>query len=282
MSEIEAKYELQTKGYGGALDARDVRRRVNLIQEVMQSVMKKDVHFGVIPGCQKPSLYKPGAEVLAMTFSIAIKSETEDLSNYDEKRYRVTCTAYSSNCSVLGSAVGECSSNEEKYKWRRPVCEAEFEECPVDRKREKWTKNGKIKQIRTEPSDLANTILQMADKRAYVSLVRKVTAASDIFTQDVEDIPEELRPDENGNGHSEAKPQIEMPKPKTQPPAKQETTVVPGGGDFKAMKSKYAGKCKGCPDPVVAGDDIYFSKTLGTYHADCHDRVFSQEPGANG
>jgi hypothetical protein len=207
------------QGLTTILTAKDMRQHVNLIQEVMKAVMKDGVHYGIIPGCQKPSLYKPGAEKIASTFRIAVTSDVEDLSNSDEKRYRVTCTAYGIDGNRLGSSVGECSSNEEKYRWRKPVCEQEFEEADIDRKREKWikTKDGngmKIKQLRTEPSDLANTILQMADKRAYVAIVRKVTAASDVFTQDIEDLPEEIRQDAADAAPMTGKPAVNMPKEK--------------------------------------------------------------------
>lgn len=199
------------------LTERDIRENVNLIQRVMKAVMKKDVHFGIIPGCQRPSLFKPGAEKIASAFRIAVISEVEDLSTSDEKRYRVTCTAYSSNGNKLGSSIGECSSSEEKYRWRRPVCDAEWETAEGDRKREKWLRDGtKIKQMRTEPSDLANTILQMADKRAYVAVVRKVTAASDVFTQDIEDLPEEIIQGEHGAATA-GKPEVAMPQEKNPP-----------------------------------------------------------------
>lgn len=251
----------------GSLSARDIRARVNLIQEIMKNVMEEGVHFGTIPGCPKPSLFKAGAEKIAATFQIAIDSAVEDLSSFDEKRYRVTCTAYSSTGAKLGSAIGECSSSEEKYKWRKPVCDAEFEAVDSDRKREKWDRNGnKGKQVRTEPSDLANTILQMADKRAYVAVVRKATAASDIFTQDIEDlevIPQEDIP-------AQPKAPISMPKPKAQtatPPAPN----APTSGDFKEMSAKFGGYCKGCNEPVVIGSQIYYSKTAGTFHKDCKE-----------
>jgi len=201
------------------LTARDIREQVNLIQEVMKAVMKKDVHYGIIPGCPKPSLFKAGAEKIAATFRIAVKSTVEDLSTPDEKHFRVTCSGYTPNGTLLGSAVGECSSNEEKFKWRSPVCDEEFAEVDGDRKREKWVKGYgdkpafKKKQIRTEPSDLANTILQLADKRAYVAVVRKITAASDVFTQDIEDLPEGVVvPDETAA--TNGKPEVEMPKEK--------------------------------------------------------------------
>jgi hypothetical protein len=178
------------------LSAIEIRAQVNLIQEVMQAVMKKDTHYGTIPGCKKPSLWKPGAEVLFATFRISVDPIVEDLSTSEEARFRVTARAHSQNLS-LGSAVGEASSDEEKYKWRETVCQEEFDATPEDRKRLKWKRsqpgNFSIQQVRTEVADHRNTILKMAAKRAYVALALQVTAASDIFTQDIEDLPSELQ-----------------------------------------------------------------------------------------
>jgi hypothetical protein len=158
------------------LTAVEIRAGVNLIQEVMKGVMKEKVHFGTIPGTPKPTLYKAGAEKLLSTFRIATEpSIVEDLSNADEIRYRVTVSARS--CSpparFLGAAIGECSSSEEKYRWRRPVCEEEFNETPEDRRRKVWKKGEpkayQQKQVRTNPSDVANTVLKMAHKRALIA-----------------------------------------------------------------------------------------------------------------
>ena len=182
-----------------ALTAAQVKAQVQRIQEVMAAVMVKDVHYGVIPGTQKPTLYKPGSEKILSTFRIAAHpKDIEDLSTYDEIRYRVKVHGVSmENDQILfGVGIGECSSNEEKYKWRRPVCDEEYAETPDDRKREKWVKgyqdkpNYKIKQIRTSPSDVANTILKMAKKRAQIDMTLTATGASDVFDQDLEDLPD--------------------------------------------------------------------------------------------
>lgn len=183
--EADQKYPMTAMG---------VVAQVRLIAEVMKSVMKDGTHYGVIPGCQKPSLWKPGAEKLLVTFRIATESAVEDLSTHDEARYRVTRRATAiSNGAFLGSATGECSSNEEKYKWRGIVCAAEYEATPEDRRREKFKRDGtSFKQVRTNHADVANTILKMADKRSYVALALQTTAASDLFTQDLEDLPAEI------------------------------------------------------------------------------------------
>jgi hypothetical protein len=200
----------------GTLDrsasAAEIRAQVNLIQEVMKAVMKDGVHYGTIPGTDKPTLYKPGAEKVLMTFRIAAQHVIEDLSSHDEIRYRVTVRGVSQASGVtLGEGVGECSSNEEKYKWRRPVHENEYKAAPEDRRREKFQRNGDVwQQVRTEPSDVANTILKMAHKRGLVAMTLVVTGASDVFTQDIEDLPEELR-DAAVEG---AKPKMQAPQRK--------------------------------------------------------------------
>lgn len=178
-----------------ALTASDVRANVNLIQQVMDAVMKPDVHYGKIPGTPKPTLYKAGCEVLAATFRIAPSYKIEDLSTADCIRYRVICVGtHQVTGNVLGEGAGECSSNEEKYKWRKAY-DKEFDAAPENRRRIKHGKEYSTKQVRAEPADCANTILKMACKRAQVAMTLNVTAASDCFAQDLEDLPEHLRPE---------------------------------------------------------------------------------------
>ena len=193
------------------LTAVEIRAQVNLIQEVLRGVMKKDTHYGTIPGTPKPTLYMPGAEQLLVTFRIApLEPKVEDLSTTDAIRYRVTQGGQSIiSGNFVGAGAGECSSDEEKFKWRRPVCDAEFDDTPENRRRFKYKRDGtKDKQVRTNPADVANTILKMAVKRAYVAMALHVTAASDIFSQDLEDLPAEIAESIAG----EQKPVYEMPK----------------------------------------------------------------------
>lgn len=177
----------------------DVLQHAKTVQEIMRTVMKPTVHFGTIPGTDKPALLKPGAELLCMMFRIADEYAIEDLSTPACIRFRVTCTGrHQTSGVVLGSGMGEASTGEEKYRWRKAVCKEEFEATPVNLRRVKY---GKAKgggfytteQVRTEDADLANTALKMACKRAKIAMVLNVTAASDMFDQDLEDIDEVLR-----------------------------------------------------------------------------------------
>lgn len=191
-----APREISTSDRSGALplSTRDLVQRSRTIQEVMQTIMKEDIHYGIIPGTQKPTLYQPGAETLRVTFHLAADLEVEDLSTpVDEYRYRVTARIrHIPSSAIVATGVGEASTAEEKYRWRAAVCEEEWEATPDDRKREKWKKGGgnkpaySVKQVRTEHADLANTALKMAAKRAEVAGTRSAVGASDIFAQDLE------------------------------------------------------------------------------------------------
>ena len=212
---VEPSRGIMERPYTGA----EIKAQVNMIQEVMESVMKEGIHYGVIPGTGgKPTLLKPGSEKLNLTFRISPRVVIEDLSTPDEIHYRVISKAYHiSSGDFLGDGVGEASSNEEKYKWRRAVVKAEFDETPEDRRREPYKKGqkgayAKIKQVRTNPADIANTVLKMAKKRAQVDMTLTVLAASDAFSQDLEDMTDVMR---------EALGQDEVERPK-QPERKSE------------------------------------------------------------
>jgi len=176
----------------------EVVAHAKTVQQVMQAVMKPNVHYGAIPGAgDKPTLLKSGAEVLCMTFRIADRYEVADLSSNGVIRYRVNCVGeHQTSGAVLGSGLGECSTDEEKYRWRKAVCEEEFNITPETHRRLKFgRKQGghyTVQQVRTEPADLANTVLKMACKRAKIAMVLNVTAASDMFSQDLEDLDAEL------------------------------------------------------------------------------------------
>jgi hypothetical protein len=175
----------------------DIRKRTNAVQEIMRGVMKEGTHFGTIPGTPKPSLWKAGAEVLCMTFRLAPMLDSrvvaDDLDS--ERPYTATkrdgsvvqgttfgffeveaiCTIHSFNGEVLSRCSARCNNREAKYR------------------------SLSLFEIR-------NTILKMAEKRAFVSAVLMTTAASDIFTQDLEDLPELIE-------QVPPKPLRENPKP---------------------------------------------------------------------
>jgi len=194
------------------LSPQDVLKQVAQIQELMKIAMKKDEHYGVIPGTQKPTLLKAGAEKLGFMFRLSPQFEIERVENLSEghKEYIVKCKlVHIPTGKVWGEGVGSCSTMESKYRWRKRKVDT-GEPIPSDYKQNKSNykaqgyvagkdENGKwrwYKQEKVENEDIAdvyNTVLKMAKKRAHVDAMLTATAASDIFTQDVEEIMENMK-----------------------------------------------------------------------------------------
>ena len=218
------QFQPAVENYGSrSLTAADVRAQVNLMQDVMIEVMKDGTHYGKIPGTNGKSLYKAGAEKLMATFRLAARPRVEDLSGDGEVHYRVFVALETAGGVFVGEGLGECSSREDKYAWRAAVCDEEFDATPENRRRTKFAKGyqstriEKKKQVRTNPADVANTILKMAKKRAQVDAVITCTAASDLFTQDIEDLPEEVVAEIVGQKPSPAAAAIQQTIPPDSP-----------------------------------------------------------------
>jgi hypothetical protein len=183
---------------GAGTGIAQMQARSALIRQVMANVLEEGKDYGKIPGTDKPTLFKPGAEKLCLTFALgAVAPTVDDLSTSDAVRYRVSVPIEAADGRILAVGIGEASTDEEKYRWRKPVCDEEFEETPAELRRLKWFRGREGgyqgKQVRTSPADLANTVLKMAHKRAFVGGTLLATGASSVFNQDIEDFAEELR-----------------------------------------------------------------------------------------
>lgn len=190
---------------GGTLTVAQIKANRAHVKAIMKDLMEPGVHYGVIKGTDKPTILKPGTELLMSIFRIDGKPTVEDLSDSDTIRYRIILEGTHAPSGIrLGHGVGECSTGEEKYKWRACRSKAEWDNTPEDRTRTKYDWNEEKRQVRTNPADAANTVLKMAKKRAQSDMVLTVLAVSDIFNQDLEDTAEWLRQDDgddkpNGN-----------------------------------------------------------------------------------
>lgn len=97
--------------------------------------MDEGVHYGVIPGCEKPSLWKPGAELLLSSMGLQSQCSNEeppivDVMGTDHGgepfiRYSRMCQVFR-NGVMLAQAGGSCNSWEPKYRWRN-----EQRKCPA-------------------------------------------------------------------------------------------------------------------------------------------------------
>lgn len=200
------------------LSSGQVSEQVQLVQQVMKAVMIDGEHYGTIPGCgAKKVLLKAGAEKLALTFKFSPTFKVE-IQNFDNghREYRIITTiTHIITGHVLGEGVGSCSTLESKYRYRNgtykcPIC---GKETIIKGKAEygggficfakkggcgaKFKDNeeaiisqpiGKVENI--DIADSYNTVLKMAKKRSLVDAILTATAASDIFTQDLEETME--------------------------------------------------------------------------------------------
>src|SRR5438445_3430663 len=100
------------------LTAADIKAQVSLIQEVMSAVMQDGHHYGTIPGTPKPTLLKPGAEKLGLTFRLRPEYDIlpQSLLNEEVRTYRLKCRlVHIHTGESWGEGVGSCSSHEKKY-----------------------------------------------------------------------------------------------------------------------------------------------------------------------
>ncbi len=224
-----------------------VLMQVKQIQDLMNSAMKKDEHYGVIPGTHKPSLLKAGAEKLSFMFRLVPEFDIERIDlEKGHREYIVKCKLrHIPSEKYWGEGVGSCSTMESKYRYR--TGEVEYTGKPVPK--EYWTnrdqnliggdgfkvkKNPKTgrweivragKKIENENiADVYNTVLKMAKKRAFVDAILTSTAASDIFTQDVEEIVENIKAYEGESEEAE----YEEVKENTQEQPQEEQTPANG------------------------------------------------------
>lgn len=265
----------------GPLEFRDVRRNTQLVKQALEQVMKKDVDYGTVPGCgDKQGLFKAGAEKLMLMFKLGCFVEAKNESDNPDVIKYVTKTriVHLPTGIELGTGVGSASTEEEKYKWRKMVCQEEFDATPEERRREKWYKAYQdkpaysVKQVRTNPADVENTVLKMSAKRSKVDAVITCTAASDIFNQGEDDIiidiEEPRNPLKKPQSKTEAKKTEKAPEtaPNTQSSATERAT--PAG--YRAIKAKFNGICPACNQETHVGADIFYKEaTKKAYHPDC-------------
>src|SRR6185295_8504339 len=116
MSEKNAVIHTQDEFLSGALTVDAIVGQQKLVRDVMAKVMKKDHHFGIIPGCNKPSLWKPGAEILCVTFRLS--PEFTSTYTYDGKHLTVMSRCHLHHIPsgrMFGSGEAVCSTKEKKY-----------------------------------------------------------------------------------------------------------------------------------------------------------------------
>jgi hypothetical protein len=243
----------------GELTVGELKKRLEIIHQAMADVMTSGIDYGKIPGTNKPTLMKPGAEKLCVLFQFGGKPSSI-IKTYDGNHLTVDVEYelfHIPTGRAIGTGVGSCSTKESKYAYRKAnrECPRCHSEAVFKSKNEPgyycWAKKDGCGAKFQSPEDIAliesqqtgrkdntdladqyNTILKMAKKRAKIDATLDATGASAIFTQDVEDFRRERVEPEPPSGEwiapggwmpDDAKAEDSMPPPTRDPKAKTTT-----------------------------------------------------------
>jgi hypothetical protein len=195
--------------------------RYNAITEFVSRVLRRDVDYGVIPGTDKLTLLKPGAEKLTTFFGLSTRFQLiEHIEDWTGDEYHgepffyylYRCQLFRGDL-LIAEADGSCNSREQKYRWREQqrTC-PECKQAAIIKGREEYgggwlcfkKKGGCGAKFSTgdaaiegqpvgripnpEIADQVNTIQKMGQKRSLVAATLMAVNASEFFTQDMEDM----------------------------------------------------------------------------------------------
>lgn len=209
---------------GRAMTVDELHRNLEFIRDVMRREMRDGTDYGKVPGCgDKPSLLQPGAQKLLMTFNLTERVKKETLREFPgfHREYEFTVTVASQNGKEW-DGVGTCSTLEAKYRYRK--AERKCPKCghaTIIAENPKFLKPGQVAgwlcwkkkggcgasfapadpsiagqpggtTENENPADCWNTVRKMAFKRALVAAAINATNTSELWTQDIEDMGENV------------------------------------------------------------------------------------------
>lgn len=196
-----------------------LRKGQDRIRRIKRDLMNEGSHYGTIPGTDKPTLLKPGAEVLCSIYGLRADFEPKvqygDGVTSPQVRVSMRCELHLGDLAgpVVAVGYGAANSWERKHRYRRG--ERSCPECGVIGSVIKgkadfgggwlcWAKKGGCgakwpagapeieSQVvgdveNPDQHDLENTLVKMAKKRAHIDAALTGTASSDLFTQDLDE-----------------------------------------------------------------------------------------------
>lgn len=202
-----------------AMNIEAARARRKAIVDFTKEIMIEGTDYGKIPGTDRNTLLKPGAEKLTTHFGLTprflLMKETLDWTGENHASepffyFQYKCQLFKGDY-LVGEGVGSCNSWEKKYRYRMasrkcPTCNAE---AVIKGKAEYgggwicfWKKGGcgakwddgsalietqEVGQVLNDnPQDLVNTCDKISQKRGLIAATLITVNASEFFTQDLE------------------------------------------------------------------------------------------------
>ena len=204
-----------------AMSIESAVERYNAVTEFVSRVLRSDVDYGVIPGTDKRTLLKPGAEKLTTFFGLSTRFQLlERIEDWTGEQhggepffyYLYRCQLFRGDV-LIAEGDASCNSRETKYRWREAqrLCPACGQSAIIKGREEfggGWLcfrkkggcgakfpdgdqtiesqQTGRV--FNPDIADQVNTIQKMSQKRALVGAVLLAVNASEFFTQDIEDM----------------------------------------------------------------------------------------------
>lgn len=136
------------------------------MKEFISATLVDGRDFGIIPGTNKPTLLKAGAEKLCRFFGLSAGfTLVGKIENWTATETEPPLFSYVYRCSLSknGVLIAECDGASNSWESR-------------------------YKHQKYQPYSIINTVMKQAQKRAFVGGVLLACNASEYFTQDMEDI----------------------------------------------------------------------------------------------
>lgn len=292
-----------------------LKRGRERIATIQRELMIEDEDYGLIPNTPKPTLLKPGAEKLAQIYRLAARLEATfregDNDASPPMAYDAVCFLHlgSFDGPVVASGHGTANSWEKRYRREaEKVCPKCGTKAIIKSKAEYgggwfcWPKKGGCnnKFAPDEPAileqatggtgdvvgqyDLGNTLLKMAEKRAFVDAVLRATASSGLFTQDLVDepvddkAPRQTADYDGPSGYDDAFPPLEKPIPPVI--GKSDVKGVEKGGRQSKASSAQVSSVKAYSKSLKLGPHgliEVINSTLGADHVLNEDKALASE-----
>ena len=175
----------------------DIHARIAKVNWIKDALMKEGIHYGYTPidkegnTTEKPSLYQPGAQMLNIIFQHA-PSYQRQIERWEPDNGKViflfnldcTLTHYPTGL-VVGAGMGGASTGESRWRDKPPL-------------------------------QAYNSVMKIGAKRAYVAATVSCVGVSEIFTQDIEDLGDDLlgsRPEKDELPGHDPRGRQQLPQP---------------------------------------------------------------------
>ena len=158
-----------------ALDIEVAKKAIENVVELMRAIMKPKLHYGIIPGTKKNSLYQAGADLI--NFKFQLRPEFKEISVVRNERvisYAVECSlVHRPTDIVISTGRGSCNTLEQRY---------------VETIRTRNRVAAGKQKASISHWELDNVVYKMAQKRAKLAAVINGIPISHLFSQDVDQV----------------------------------------------------------------------------------------------